>query len=182
VSRQNAISRAVERDQSQGAKGRLSLAAHFNLHPGPIATPPSGRPPGSWACRHRFYRILMATISPDHMRDATAAIGQQNRCDWVVKSMVDSGTASDQNEKSNENMVGVVGFEPTTPASRTYRPDHHLPHFQPLSTTRHHPRLPENRVSSTPACRLRAKVDQGCRRPRHPAEHGPAVRLGEIGS
>ena len=117
MSRQNAISRAVERDQSQGAKGRLSLAAHFT--PRPYSDTPIWQAAGFLACRHRFYRILMATISPDHMRDATAAIGQQNRCDWVVKSVVDSGTASDQNEKSNENMVGVVGFEPTTPASRT---------------------------------------------------------------
>ena len=56
---------------------------------------------------------------PDFLHGAAAAIGQKGRYVSVVESVVDSGTTSDQNEKSKENMVGVVGFEPTTPASRT---------------------------------------------------------------
>jgi hypothetical protein len=34
-----------------------------------------------------------------------------------------------------ELLVGVVGFEPTTPASRTYRPAPYSSQFQILSTT-----------------------------------------------
>jgi hypothetical protein len=87
-----------------------------------------------------------------------------------------------EDEKPNDYLVGVAGFEPATPASRTHQPDHHSPHYQRLSTTQHDPRLSKNRVSSAPACRLRAKADQGCRRPSHPVVHEPADRFGEVRS
>jgi hypothetical protein len=55
-------------------------------------------------------------------------------------------------------MVGVAGFEPATPASRTYRPDPYSSQFQTLSTTADDWAGGVFAPFEAPAFNLRAKV------------------------
>jgi hypothetical protein len=52
---------------------------------------------------------------PDYLKGAAAAIGQKGRHVFVV----DLTEGQNQTKKPNDFLVGVAGFEPATPASRT---------------------------------------------------------------
>jgi integrase len=56
---------------------------------------------------------------PDFLQGAAVAIGQKGRYISGVESVVDLGSTGNQNKKPNDILVGVAGFEPATPASRT---------------------------------------------------------------
>ena len=56
---------------------------------------------------------------PDYMKGAAAAIGQKGRHVSVVETVVDLTENLNQTKKPNDFLVGVAGFEPATPASRT---------------------------------------------------------------
>jgi integrase len=56
---------------------------------------------------------------PDFLQGAAVAIGQKGRYVSGVESVVDLGSTGNQNKKPNDILVGVAGFEPATPASRT---------------------------------------------------------------
>jgi hypothetical protein len=56
---------------------------------------------------------------PDFQQGAAVAIGQKGRYFSGVESVVDLAATGHQNEKMNDFLVGVAGFEPATPASRT---------------------------------------------------------------
>jgi hypothetical protein len=55
-------------------------------------------------------------------------------------------------------LVGVAGFEPATPASRTHRPDPRFSQYQRLNTTSDDACDRANGRFRTPACSLRAKA------------------------
>jgi L-threonylcarbamoyladenylate synthase len=57
--------------------------------------------------------------SPRPTPGRTAAIGQKGRFVSVAESVVDSDAGTNQKKKPNDYLVGVAGFEPATPASRT---------------------------------------------------------------
>jgi hypothetical protein len=67
-------------------------------------------------------KVLQETYGhhhPDYLRVAAAAIGRKGRDVSVAETVVDLGPANDQKKKPNDILVGVAGFEPATPASRT---------------------------------------------------------------
>jgi hypothetical protein len=65
--------------------------------------------------------VLLATYGhhhPDFLRGAANAITSKHRVS-VVESVVDLERAWQNRQKGNDYLVGVAGFEPATPASRT---------------------------------------------------------------
>ena len=57
---------------------------------------------------------------PDHLQGAAEAIGQKRRYVSVAESVVDlEPSTRSEGKKPNDYLVGVAGFEPATPASRT---------------------------------------------------------------
>ena len=56
---------------------------------------------------------------PDFQQGAAVAVSPKGRYFSGVESVVDLAATGHQNEKTNEILVGVAGFEPATPASRT---------------------------------------------------------------
>jgi hypothetical protein len=56
---------------------------------------------------------------PDYLQGAAAAIGQKGRYVSVVETVVNLTAARNEKKKPNDFLVGVAGFEPATPASRT---------------------------------------------------------------
>jgi integrase len=56
---------------------------------------------------------------PDFLQGAAGAIGQKGRHVSVVESVADLTDGLNQTKKPNDFLVGVAGFEPATPASRT---------------------------------------------------------------
>ena len=60
-----------------------------------------------------------------------------------------------------KTLVGVAGFEPATPASRTYPPAPYPSQYQRLNPTHHDGRDRENISFQGPACKLRAEA--GCK-------------------
>ena len=56
-----------------------------------------------------------------------------------------------------KTLVGVAGFEPATPASRTHQPAPYPSQYQRLNPTPDDGTNPENDRFRGPACRLRAK-------------------------
>jgi hypothetical protein len=56
---------------------------------------------------------------PDFMRAAASAITAKSRHVSVVETVVGLETFRKNRKKRNVYMVGVAGFEPATPASRT---------------------------------------------------------------
>jgi hypothetical protein len=62
-----------------------------------------------------------------------------------------------ENEKPLIYLVGVAGFEPATPASRTHQPAPYPSQYQRLNPTHSDYTNSENGHFRGPACRLRAK-------------------------
>ena len=56
---------------------------------------------------------------PDYLQGAAAAIGQKGHYVSVVETVVSLTEGQNEKKKPNEILVGVAGFEPATPASRT---------------------------------------------------------------
>jgi hypothetical protein len=84
---------------------------------------------------------------------------------WSIYSAVDLRTASTQ-KKSENQLVGVAGFEPATPASRTHQPTPHPSQYQRLNPTHCDCTNAENSHFPGPACRLRAEAGYSIRRSR----------------
>ncbi len=56
---------------------------------------------------------------PDDLKGAAAAIGQKGRQVSVAETVASLTGGRNQTKKPNDILVGVAGFEPATPASRT---------------------------------------------------------------
>ena len=56
---------------------------------------------------------------PDFLQGAAAAIGQKGRYVSVAETVVSLTEGENETKKPNQILVGVAGFEPATPASRT---------------------------------------------------------------
>ena len=95
----------------------------------------------------------------------------QNRDFWSIRGRERVAQAIDL-------MVGVAGFEPTTPASRTHLPAPYPSQYQELNPTPDNGINPENSDFSGSACRLRAKPSAGFAAPAAEGPHGGHATFG----